>query len=102
MHTYKSIIFFLFIIFSFSSHAKINQPYGLFFVQDNELKEGERIFEAPTLKTDVEVVVQGLLTSTTVRHIVKKQTGKTQIEHVLSEKQIKTLDKTKYVTICSK
>ena len=67
MHTYKSIIFILFIIFSFSSHAKINQPYGLFFVQDNELKEGERIFEAPTLKTDVEVVVQGLLTSTTVR-----------------------------------
>ena len=67
MHTYKSIIFLLFIIFSFSSHAKINQPYGLFFVQDNELKEGERIFEAPTLKTDVEVVVQGLLTSTTVR-----------------------------------
>ena len=35
------------------------------------------------------------VTSTTVRHIVKKQTGKTPIEHVLSEKQIKTLDKTK-------
>ena len=35
------------------------------------------------------------VTSTTVRHIVKKQTGKTPIEHVLSEKQNKTLDKTK-------
>ena len=35
------------------------------------------------------------VTSTTVRHIVKKQTGKTPFEHVLSEKQIKTLDKTK-------
>ena len=35
------------------------------------------------------------VTSTTVRHIVKKQTGKTPIEHVLSEKQIKKLDKTK-------
>ena len=35
------------------------------------------------------------VTSTTVRHIVKKQTGKTPFEHVLSEKQIKTLDNTK-------
>ena len=35
------------------------------------------------------------VTSTTVKHIVKKHTGKTPIEHVLSEKQIKTLDKTK-------
>ena len=35
------------------------------------------------------------VTSTTVRHIVKKQTGKTPIEHVLSEKQIKTLDSAK-------
>ena len=35
------------------------------------------------------------VTSTTVRHIVKKHTGKTPIEHVLGEKQIKTLDKTK-------
>ena len=35
------------------------------------------------------------VTSTTVRHIGKKHTGKTPIEHVLGEKQIKTLDKTK-------
>ena len=34
-------------------------------------------------------------TSTTINHLVKKQTGKTPVEHVLSEKQIKTLDKTK-------
>ena len=34
-------------------------------------------------------------TSTTINHIVKKQTGKTPLEHVLSEKQIKTLDSTK-------
>ena len=33
------------------------------------------------------------VTSTTVNHIVKKQTGKTPLEHVLSEKQIKTVDK---------
>ena len=43
------------------------------------------------------------VTSTTVRHIVKKQTGKTPIEHVLSEKQIKTLDKTKSkISPCTK
>ena len=44
-------------------------------------------------------VVSGKLTetatSTTINHIVKKKTGKTPFEHVLSEKQIKTLDKTK-------
>ena len=34
-------------------------------------------------------------TSTTINHIVKKKTGKTPIEHFLSEKQITTLDKTK-------
>ena len=34
-------------------------------------------------------------TSTTINHIVKKKTGKTPFEHVLSEKQITTLDKTK-------
>ena len=43
------------------------------------------------------------VTSTTVRHIVKKHTGKTPIEHVLSEKQIKTLDKTKSkINLCTK
>tara|TARA_B100000214_G_C23403742_1_gene372853 strand:+ start:36 stop:410 length:375 start_codon:yes stop_codon:yes gene_type:complete len=43
------------------------------------------------------------VTSTTVRHIVKKQTGKTPLEHVLSEKQIKTLDKTKSkISPCAK
>ena len=55
MTIFKSIIFILFFVFSSSSYAQINQPYGLFFVQDNELKEGQKIFEAPTLKTDVEV-----------------------------------------------
>ena len=34
-------------------------------------------------------------TSTTINHIVKKKTGKTPFEHVLSEKQIKTVNKTK-------
>ena len=34
-------------------------------------------------------------TSTTINHIVKKKTGKTPFEHVLSEKQIKTLDTAK-------
>ena len=34
-------------------------------------------------------------TSTTINIIVKKQTGKTPLEHVLSEKQIEKLDKTK-------
>ena len=34
-------------------------------------------------------------TSTTINHIVKKKTGKTPFEHVLSEKQIKTLDSAK-------
>ena len=41
-------------------------------------------------------------TSTTINHIVKKQTGKTPFEHVLSEKQIKTLDKTKSkINLCN-
>ncbi len=35
------------------------------------------------------------VTSTTINHIVKKQTGKTPLEHVLTEKQIKTVDSTK-------
>ena len=44
-------------------------------------------------------VVSGKLsetaTSATINHIVKRQTGKTPLEHVLSEKQIKTLDSAK-------
>ena len=35
------------------------------------------------------------VTSTTINHLVKKQTGKTALQHVLSEKQIKTVEKTK-------
>ena len=43
------------------------------------------------------------VTSSTINHIVKKQTGKTPLEHVLSEKQIKTLDKTKsQINPCTK
>ena len=34
---------------------------------DNQVKEGQQIFEAPTLKTDVNVKVQGLISTTTVR-----------------------------------
>ena len=67
-----NILFFFFIIifFSISFPIKANtitQPYGLFFVQDNELGEGKEIFKAPTLKTDVSVNAQGLLTTTTVK-----------------------------------
>ena len=58
---------FILIFFSFSSYANINQPFGLFFVQDNELKQGQDIFEAPTIKTDISVDVQGLLSTTTVK-----------------------------------
>ena len=58
---------FILIFFSFSSYANINQPFGLFFVQDNELKQGQDIFKAPTIKTDISVDVQGLLTTTTVK-----------------------------------
>ena len=35
------------------------------------------------------------IASSSVNHIVKKQTGKTPLEHVLSEKQIETLEETK-------
>ena len=38
----------------------INRPYGLFFVEADNLKEEKEIFEA-TLKTYVHVHVQGLL-----------------------------------------
>ena len=53
--------FILLIFFSFSSHANINQPFGLFFVQDNKLKQGQDIFEAPTLKTDISVDVDRII-----------------------------------------
>ena len=33
--------------------------------------------------------------STTINHVIKKQTGKTPLEHVLSEEQIKTVETTK-------
>ena len=59
--------FFLFLPISFSLQAKINQPYGLFFVEANQLEEGKEIFAVPTLKTDVHVDVQGLLSTTTVK-----------------------------------
>ena len=54
-------LIFILISFSFSSQANINQPFGLFFIQDNEVKQGQDIFEAPTLKTDITVDVQGYL-----------------------------------------
>ncbi|WP_348761363.1 VIT domain-containing protein [uncultured Salinisphaera sp.] len=60
-------LFLLLVCFSFPSFSQINQPYGLFFIQDNQLTEGQQIFEAPTLKTDVSVKVQGLISTTTVR-----------------------------------
>ena len=62
--------FFLTLLNSFSLQARslqsnINQPYGLFFVESD--KQENDIFAAPTLKTDVHVEVQGLLTITTVK-----------------------------------
>ena len=59
--------FFIFLPISFSLQANslqsnINQPYGLFFVAADKLEEEKEIFAAPTLKTDVHVDVQGLLT----------------------------------------
>ncbi len=62
--------FFIFVIsigFSFNSYGKINHPYGLFFIQESESKEGQRVFEVPTLKTEINSSVQGLLTTTTVK-----------------------------------
>ena len=60
-------LFTLLVFFSFSSFANINQPFGLFFVQNNEFKENQDIFKSPTLKTDINVDVQGLITTTTVK-----------------------------------
>ena len=60
-------LFTLILCFSFSSYAKINQPYGLFFIEADQLEEEKEIFAAPTLKTDVNVDVQGLLSTTTVK-----------------------------------
>ena len=61
------IIFILLPSLSLTAHAKINQPYGLFFVQDNELGVEKEIFKSPTLKTEVNVNVIGLISSTTVK-----------------------------------
>ena len=60
-------LFLLFFFFSYPSLANINQPYGLFFIQEDEQKEGKQIFEAPTLKTNIIVDVQGLISTTLVR-----------------------------------
>ena len=60
-------IFLFFIFFSLPAFSQINQPYGLFFIQDNQAKDGHKIFEVPTIKTDIDVKVQGLLSTTTVR-----------------------------------
>ena len=54
-------IFLFFIFFSLPAFSQINQPYGLFFIQDNQVKDGHKIFKVPTLKTDVDVKIQGLL-----------------------------------------
>ena len=73
------IIFIFTILYSFSLqanslHSKITQsyqpnttPYGLFFADVARLATEDEIFAAPTLKTDVHVDVQGLLTTTTVK-----------------------------------
>ena len=50
-----------------SLQSNINQPYGLFFIEANQLEEEKKVFAAPTLKTDVRVDVQGLLSTTTVK-----------------------------------
>ena len=60
-------LFTLLTFYSTSSFANINQPFGLFFVQDNEFTENQDIFKSPTLKTDINVDVQGLITTTTVK-----------------------------------
>ena len=65
-----SIFFILLIFFSLKANSlqsNINQPYGLFFIEANQLEEEKEIFAAPTLKTDVHVDVQGLLSTTTVK-----------------------------------
>ena len=50
-----------------SLQSNIDQPYGLFFIEANQLEEEKEIFAAPTLKTDVHVDVQGLISTTTVK-----------------------------------
>ena len=55
------------VTFSEFSQAKINQPFGLFFVDKENDLENKEILLAPTLKTEVVVDVQGLLTTTTVK-----------------------------------
>ena len=63
----KFITLIIIIFASNSLLANINQPYGLFFIQDNEFIEEKKIFEVPTLKTDVDIQVTGLLTTTKVK-----------------------------------
>jgi hypothetical protein len=67
-----NILFFSFFIILFSASFSlrantISQPYGLFFVEVNQLEEKKEIFAAPTLKTDIHVDVQGLLSTTSVK-----------------------------------
>ena len=50
-----------------SYQPNLNQPYGLFFADVDKHEIENEIFAAPTLKTDVHVDVQGLLTTTTVK-----------------------------------
>ena len=92
-------LFTLLICLSFSSHAKINQPYGLFFIQANDLDGEQEIFKAPTLKTELDVNVQGLITTTTVKQYFINPTSdfmeatylfplpeKSAVDHLLMQK----------------
>ena len=58
-----------------SYQPNLNQPYGLFFADVDKLKIENEIFAAPTLKTDIHVDVQGLLTTTTVKQYFINQTN---------------------------
>ena len=74
----RFFIFVVLISYSFNSYGKINHPYGLFFIQESELKEGQRVFEVPTLKTEINYSVQGLLTTTTVKQYFINPTKDTE------------------------
>ncbi|PPR40443.1 MAG: hypothetical protein CFH22_01537 [Alphaproteobacteria bacterium MarineAlpha5_Bin12] len=65
------LVFFIFLISNYlkaeSLKPSINQPFGLFFMETKQSELDNDIFIAPTLKTDVQVNIQGLLTTTTVK-----------------------------------
>ena len=92
----KFITFIILLFVSTPLFANINQPYGLFFIQDNEFIQEKKIFEVPTLKTVVDIQVSGLLTTTKVKqYFINPTNSHTEAIYLFPLPDKATVDKMK-------